>query len=112
MPWFAWIAIVAIIVFGGVQVISMLTGRPIPSGSHDAEEIDQLKRRIKALRRRVEALEGKAPADELEPGVPTRREENLAAEDRWRLDSLEARLDRLEGPHRPGGGERPPAEPT
>lgn len=84
MPWFAWIAITAIIVFGISQVISM-TGNS-SSGEDELEE----------LRERVKALEKERPRELEEPRIPTKGEENLAAEDRWRLDMLEARLQHLE----------------
>lgn len=88
MPWFAWIAIVAIVVFGVISIIGVVTGRPTPFS--DEQDTSELERRLKEL-------EAKASADELEaPTLPTRSEENLAAEDRWRLDMLEARLEQLE----------------
>lgn len=90
MPWFAWIAIVAIVMFTIAQLVSMATGRPLPSGSGDEEDIED-------LRERVRELEKAHRSGELEePTTPTRAEENLAAEDRWRLDMLEARLESLE----------------
>ncbi|MDO5493080.1 MAG: hypothetical protein Q4F53_05650 [Nesterenkonia sp.] len=93
MPWFGWIAVVGILVWGSLMIISMLTGRTVPWGdedSHDSEGLEE-------LRRRVAELESRGSAGELEgPQVPTRREENLTAEDRWRLDMLEARIENLE----------------
>lgn len=32
MPWFAWIAIVAIVMFTLAQLVSMTMGRPLPGG--------------------------------------------------------------------------------
>lgn len=90
MPWFATIAIVAIIVFGITQIISMATGRPLPKGANH-DEVEELKKRIAEL----EAAE-KPQQLEDEPHLPTKAEENMAAEDRWRLDMLEARLEELE----------------
>jgi hypothetical protein len=52
MPWFAWIAIVAILVFGVTQ--------------------------------------------EIEDRTPAKSKVNLAAEDRWRIAMLEARLEEVE----------------
>ena len=86
MPWFAWIAIVAIIVFGITQIIGLATGRSLSKGA-DAEEIEQLKKRIEELESSPQEIEGQ---------IPTKGEENMAAEDRWRLDMLEARLEELE----------------
>ena len=89
MPWIAWVAIIAIIVFGLTQIVSMATGRPLPWGSDSEEEIEALRKRLKKLEKREgPELEG--------PKIPTRSEENMSAEDRWRLDMLEARLEELE----------------
>lgn len=89
LPWFAWIAIIAIVVFGVTQIVSMATGRPLPGGSHATEEIEALRKRLKKLEQEQQGeLEG--------PKIPTKSEENMSAEDRWRLDMLEARLEELE----------------
>lgn len=89
MPWFAWIAIIAILVWGSLNLISMLTGRALP-GTEETPGLEE-------LRRRIAELESQSSADRLEArDVPTRREENLTAEDRWRLDMLEARIENLE----------------
>ncbi|WP_218222101.1 hypothetical protein [Nesterenkonia sp. Act20] len=89
MPWVAWVAIIAIIVFGITQIVSMATGRPLPWGSDSEEEIEALRKRLKKLEKRSDPeLEG--------PKIPTKSEENMSAEDRWRLDMLEARLEELE----------------
>lgn len=90
MPWFAWIAIVAIVMFTLAQLVSMARGRPLPGDGTDEEE-------LKELRERVRELEKAHRAGELEdPKIPTKTEENLAAEDRWRMDMLETRLESLE----------------
>lgn len=88
MPWFAWIAIIAIVVFGITQVISMATGRPLPGGS-DPDD-------VKKLKKRVAELEASQSPKELEDKIPTKSEANLAAEDRWRIEMLEARLEEME----------------
>ncbi len=89
MPWVAWVAIIAIIVFGLTQIVSMATGRPLPWGSDSEEEIEALRKRLKKLEKRGDPeLEG--------PKIPSKSEENMSAEDRWRLDMLEARLEELE----------------
>ncbi len=107
MPWFGWIAIIAIAVFGTLQVVSMISGRPIPWDSEDQDTGD--------LEERVKALEKKLESGQIEPPrVPTRSEENLAAEDRWRLDMLETRLENLEATGdapRTSPPEDPPAHP-
>jgi len=89
MPWVAWVAIIAIIVFGITQIVSMATGRPLPWGSDSEEEIE-------ALRKRLKKLEKRGVAEIEEPRIPTKAEENMSKEDRWRLDMLEARLEELE----------------
>lgn len=96
MPWFAWIPIVAIVMFTLAQIVSMTTGRALPWGSEDDEEIETLRKRVKELE------EGGASRAPEEPRIPTKAEENLSAEDRWRLDMLEARLEDLE--KQPGNG--------
>lgn len=88
MPWFAWIAIVGILVWGVIAIISMTTGRALTSGA-DPDDVEELEKRI------AELESGPAPA-ELEDHIPTKADENLAAEDRWRLQMLEARLEELE----------------
>lgn len=100
MPWFAWIAVVAIVVWGVLMLIGTITGRPLP-GSADHEDVEELRTRIKEL-------EARASAGQLESGeIPTRREENLTAEDRWRLDMLEARIEHLESRDDDTGAARP-----
>lgn len=37
MPWFAWIAIVAIVMFTIAQLVSMATGRPLTHGGGSAQ---------------------------------------------------------------------------
>lgn len=101
MPWYAWIPIAAILVFGLIQAVSILSGRPSSEGAYSGE--------LEDLRRRVKELEDARAAGELEePRIPTRAEENLAAEDRWRLDMLEARLENLESRGRKGPAEGGP----
>ncbi|WBL19507.1 MULTISPECIES: hypothetical protein [Citricoccus] len=79
IPWFAWIAIVAIIVWGITMVVGTLTGRDLP-GSGSSEELEKLKKRVKKLESQVGsgAIEAGAGGDD-----------NVRAE-------LEARLERLE----------------
>ncbi|GAA1139207.1 hypothetical protein [Nesterenkonia lutea] len=100
LPWFAWIAIIAIVVFGLTQIVSMATGRPLPGGSHAEEELEELRKRLKKLEKRS------GTAELEEPRVPSKSEENMSAEDRWRLDMLEARLEELEKLDRDGNDEK------
>lgn len=55
IPWFAWIAIVGIVVWGLVAAVGSTTGRPHKSGDDAAhrEEIEHLKRRIEDLEARL-----------------------------------------------------------
>lgn len=75
MPWFAWIAIIAIIVWGGLNVFSMATGRPLPGSDKGGDPAE-----LEKLRKRVEALE----SGELRPEVERR------------IDRLEARVEKRE----------------
>ena len=75
MPWFAWIAIVAIVVWGGLSLFSMATGRPLPGSGQDGDP-----KELEELRKRVEALEAGEVRPELER----------------RIDRLEARVERRE----------------
>lgn len=80
IPWFAWIAIVAIIIWGITMVVGTVTGRDLP-GSANSDEFEKLKKRVKEL----EAQVGKLPDDgEISSGSAEVPEE------------LEARLQRLE----------------
>lgn len=55
IPWFAWIAIVAIIMWGIVMVVGSITGRSMPSSrsSADQTEIEHLKQRVSELEARL-----------------------------------------------------------
>ena len=55
IPWFAWIAIVGIVVWGLVAAVGSITGRPHVSGDDAAQrdEIEHLKRRIEDLEARL-----------------------------------------------------------
>ncbi|WP_150461905.1 V-type ATPase 116kDa subunit family protein [Nesterenkonia ebinurensis] len=90
MPGWAIVAIVAIILFSIVQITSMVTGKQIPSGGA-SDDVEELEKRIRELEAGQER-----PEIEQEPHIPSKAEENMHAEDRWRLDMLEARLEELE----------------
>lgn len=55
IPWFAWIAIAGIIVWGLVAIVGSITGRPHNSRDDAAEytEIEELKRRVAELEARL-----------------------------------------------------------
>ena len=57
LPWFAWIAIVGILVWGTLQVLELVTGRTLPG--------EALKEEVEELRQRLDALEGRPPAGEI-----------------------------------------------
>ncbi|GAA1683059.1 hypothetical protein GCM10010977_30880 [Citricoccus zhacaiensis] len=76
MPWFAWIAIIAILVWGGITVFSMVSGKPLPwsENESDPQELERLKKRIEALEsgqlkpeveRRIDRLEARVEKREL-----------------------------------------------
>lgn len=95
LPWFAWIAIVAILVYGGVQIVQLVLGRSIEGleGSGLTDRLDELEHRIDELETHL---------GELEPGAqrPALRG-RAAAQDggeplERRIERLEARADRRE----------------
>ena len=51
IPWFAWIAIVGIVVWGMVAAVGSITGRPHRARDRecDPEEVEALKRRVEQL---------------------------------------------------------------
>lgn len=51
IPWFAWIAIVGIVVWGVVAAVGSITGRPHTSQARECDhpEIEELKRRVEQL---------------------------------------------------------------
>ncbi|MFC7401428.1 hypothetical protein [Citricoccus sp. GCM10030269] len=75
MPWFAWIAIIAILVWGGLNILSMITGRPLPGSDKDGDP-----KRLEDLQKRIEALE----TGQVRPEVERR------------IDRLEARVEKRE----------------
>lgn len=84
MPWFAIVAIVAIVIWGGITVLSMLTGKPLPwSDAADSGELEKLRKRVEALE--SGAVQG-AGAQTQAPGL----EERLGRIER-RLDKRELR---------------------
>lgn len=95
------VAIAAIVFFSIVQVVGLITGRSLSGGSSD-DQVKKLEQRIREL----ESAEDTAEADGT-PDIPTKSEENMAAEDRWRLDMLEARLEELEKKRRQDNDDDP-----
>lgn len=59
IPWFAWIAIVAIIVWGAVMIFgkSSIMSKHMGHGDEQREEVQQLKRRIEDLEARLNRRE-------------------------------------------------------
>lgn len=55
IPWWAWIAIVAIVVWGILMVANTVVSRPRANDTSEAdrEEIERLKRRVEELEYRV-----------------------------------------------------------
>lgn len=107
MTWVAWILLAAIIVGALIVVTTVRSERGI-GAPPDRDELDQLRRRIRELEQQSPQTppEHRGPEDREQPRIPSRAEENLTAEDRWRLDMLEARLENLEKPEKPGMPER------
>ncbi len=55
IPWWAWIAIVAIVMWGVIMVANTLAHRPRPNevSAADRDEIERLKRRVEDLEYRL-----------------------------------------------------------
>lgn len=104
MPWIAWVAIVAILVWGGITVLSMVTGKPLP-WSDQAGGTDELEK----LRQRVKALEKGTARPELEQRIERlearqdRREARDIEHERWAREARELGLDEDGGPARGPG---------
>ncbi|MGO1182269.1 MAG: hypothetical protein ACTHZ5_03990 [Micrococcaceae bacterium] len=84
LPWFAWIAIVAVIVWGVVMVVGTVTGRDLP-GSGSSDELEKLKKRVKELESREGAGAGEVSGAE---------GESVRAELESRLERLEIRAEK------------------
>jgi hypothetical protein len=92
MPWFAWIAIVAILVWGGITVFSMVSGKAIPwSDQADPQEIEDLKKRLKALEAGQAKPELERRIDRLEARVE-KRELRDSSHDDWERKARELGL--------------------
>ena len=93
IPWFAWIAIVAIVAWGCVQVAQLVTGRSVEGleGSGLSDRMDELEHRLSEL----ESWSGQVGAAPRRPAV-----ERGGASDgeslEHRIERLEARADRRE----------------
>lgn len=57
IPWWAWIAIVAIIMWGLVTIVGTISHRNAPAEPEDAEELERLKRRVDDLEYRMGRLD-------------------------------------------------------
>jgi hypothetical protein len=101
MPWFAWIAIIAILVWGGLSVFSMITGRPLPgSDGSGGKELEDLKKRVAALESGQVRPEVERRIDRLEARVE-KRELREDAHDDWTRRARDLGLD--EGGEPKGG---------
>ncbi|MCY1157454.1 MAG: hypothetical protein MOP51_475 [Citricoccus sp.] len=93
MPWFAWIAIVAILVWGGITVLSMVTGKPLPwAEGGDPQELDTLRKRVEALEKGTARPELEQRVDRLE-ARQDRREARDLEHARWARQARELGLD-------------------
>lgn len=94
LPWFAWVAIVAIIVYGGVQIVQLVLGRSIEDleGSGLSGRLDELEQRIDGLETHLGELEPGAQRPALRGGAAEGGAEPLER----RIERLEARADRRE----------------
>lgn len=94
LPWFAWIAIVAIVVYSGVQIVQLVLGRSIEGleGSGLTERLDELEYRIDELETHLGELEPGAQRPALRGGAAADGGEPLER----RIERLEARADRRE----------------
>jgi hypothetical protein len=98
MPWFAWIAIIAILVWGGITVFSMATGKPLPwSEGGGPGELDTLRKRVEALEKGTDRPELEQRVERLETRQD-RREARDLEHDRWSLRARELGLDEGGGP--------------
>lgn len=94
IPWYAWIAIVAIFVGGGVQIAQLITGRSVEGreGSGLTDRMDELEHRLSELEARSGRLEAAPRRDAVERGAADGGAEPLER----RIERLEARADRRE----------------
>lgn len=101
MPWFGWIAIVAILVWGGLSLFSMITGRPLPgSDGSGGQELEELKKRIEALEQGAASPELERRVDRLE-ARQDRRDARDLEQDRWTRQARELGLDQGGDPKGP-----------
>lgn len=103
MPWIAWVAIIAILVWGGITVFSMASGKPLPWSENESDPQE-----LEALRKRVEALESGQVKPELERRIDRieakveKREIRDNEHDAWERQARKLGLDSAGG----GGEER------
>jgi hypothetical protein len=110
MPWFAWIAIVAILVWGGISIYGMASGKPLPwSEGGDPKDIEALKKRLEALESGQAKPELERRIDRLEARVE-KRELRDSAHDDWERHARELGLGDGSG-NGSGGGASGPAGP-
>ncbi|MDI3329943.1 MAG: hypothetical protein QJR09_04300 [Micrococcus sp.] len=93
MPWYAIVAIVAIVIFGAITILSMVTGKPLPwSQGGDPGELETLRRRLDALERGTARPELEQRIERLE-ARQDRREARDLEQDRWTRRARELGLD-------------------
>ncbi|QCU76909.1 hypothetical protein E7744_00680 [Citricoccus sp. SGAir0253] len=106
MQWFAAIAVVAILVWGLLMLVSMTTGTALPGrpGAPDPDELADLRRRVEELERGAVPPELERRIDRLEARLD-RREARELEQDRWTRQARELGLDDDgRGPGAPGPG--------
>ncbi|MGO1883947.1 MAG: hypothetical protein ACTH3G_01075 [Citricoccus sp.] len=94
MPWFAWIAIIAILVWGGISLYGMASGKPLPwsEDTTDPQELEKLKKRIDALESGQAKPELERRIDRIEAKVE-KREIRDNQHDAWERQAKELGLD-------------------
>jgi hypothetical protein len=93
MPWFAWVAIIAILVWGGISIYGMASGKPLPwSEGADKDELEKLRQRVKALEAGTARPELEQRIDRLEARVD-KRELRDSAHDDWERRARDLGLD-------------------
>ncbi|TFH97878.1 hypothetical protein [Micrococcus lylae] len=93
LPWFAWIPIVAILVWGAVQIAQLITGRSVEGleGSGLSDRMDELEHRLSELESWSDQVGDATRRPAVERGGASGGESL-----EHRIERLEARADRRE----------------